>query len=333
MTANLEDALRRRPKPTEQRFETPKTHRCDASIAFAALYQRRENGGTANSLLKDHPEMMEMFIASVDFGESDWDQDGDGNFPDESIIVPHPKRHRPALQQAATSESAAVAPSDAIMPTDALEVSRSQATARALQIDNARATSELKERSRELVRSKLSLRAKDKEIQELRASLAGRDRQLKYSKAELMENRSALAEKDRQLEEMCQNMYIAAKERSSLREDLLMVEKELQETRDELQSMASTNRDLREMLEADELNGSTDLLLSDTAGGAPSRAGNDQPGSAKAKTPTARGALGKGDEAGHALTLLGRLAKLSQQLAADAREDEKMKAKRPANED
>lgn len=123
--------------------------------------------------------------------------------------------------------------------------------ARALKIENAWSASELKMRNRQLAKAEQEImyalgmaypcisklkqcykvfiswccRIKDAEIAELRRQATSTDDQLRYTKSELIEYRQILQKKDDLLKQTYESLVGSARERSKLREELILVEK------------------------------------------------------------------------------------------------------------
>lgn len=246
----------------------------------------------------DDEDYIEMFVADVDFlNPSD----------DETVMfVPDPKAGMHDI----------VAPSDRQhiqhRPSDDKNGEMVPSTARALRIESAWSANELKNKNRELVKAKMDIRMRDKEIADLKRRMAEREQSLRYSKAELIESRRIIQKKDEQLRQTYDSLVISARERSKLREELINVEKELMDARDELHHWTNQLVDLKTVID------SVDEEDADLEGIDMHVDGSTLPIKETLSPPIERT-----QDLESAVDLLEELKDLSHRLMTDAKDDEK----------
>jgi len=169
-----------------------------------------------------------------------------------------------------------------------LQGSSSEAEVEALKAELGVMAAELREASVELAelkKTRRDLRSREGEVTLLKAALVGRDINLRNSKAELISAQEALREKDAELQAAYQRLMAGAQERGRLRGELTGVNDELVESRSELETWIQ----------------------------------NDSPEekeSLKANSAARR--------EGDVVELMGDLARLRQQVAEDASQDEEI---------
>ncbi|GMH42884.1 LOW QUALITY PROTEIN: hypothetical protein BSKO_10803 [Bryopsis sp. KO-2023] len=267
-----------------------------------SVEQELEESRTTHTFYNEDEDCIEMFVADVDFLNPSEDETvmfvPDPKAGMHEIVAPTERQHIQHGRSSGDKNSSDLVPS----------------TARALRIESAWSANELKNKNRELVKAKMDIRMRDKEIADLKRRMAERDQSLRYSKAELIESRRIIQKKDEQLRQTYDSLVISARERSKLREELINVEKELMDARDELHHWTTQLVDLKTVIDSvDEEDGDLEGIDMHVDGSTlPIK-----------ETTTFSQPIERTQDLVSAVDLLGELKDLSHQLMTDAKEDEK----------
>lgn len=231
---------------------------------------------------------------------SPYDADSKPKRYSERRAVPPPRQ--PGRPYAVTKASPAHVARVQNNPTEVAakeQFKHQQHSSKALRAELNMVSSDLKAKSDEAAQLAHVVQAREREIAQLKATVAERDAKLKSSKEDLLESRLLLQEKDAALKGAYEALTLACTERAQLRQQLIEVQRELNDTREELRKWTEELSHLKSVMDSFDAD-DWDALAA--AGAAAARASD-------------------GQEDGTLVALQG-LVDLSGDLATNAHEDE-----------
>ncbi len=200
-------------------------------------------------------ETVELFVASYEdvtkLAGGPYDADSKPKRYSERRAVPPPRQ--PARPFAVTKASpahvarAANATSEVVVKE---QFKHQQNSSKALRAELNMVHTDLKTKTDEAAQLTHIVQAREREIAQLKATVAERDAKLKSSKEDLLESRLLLQEKDAALKGAYEALTLACTERAQLRQQLIEVQRELNDTREELRKWTEELAHLKSVMDS-----------------------------------------------------------------------------------
>lgn len=266
---------------------------------WCVLDARRFSQGAPRPHISCTQDTVELFVASYDdvskLTSSPYGTDSKPKRYAERRTVPAPR-------QPGRPYAVAKAPTRAVATETVAkeQFKQQQHSSKALRAELNMVSNDLKVKADEAAQLANIVQAREREIAQLKASVAERDAKLKSSKEDLLESRLLLQEKDAALKGAYEALTLACTERAQLRQQLIEVQRELNDTREELRLWTEELSNLKSVMDSFDAD-DWDALA---AAGAAARAAESM------------------DDG--TLTALQGLVDLSSDLASNAHEDERV---------